>query len=152
MRFEQQVTVQAPRQAVWEVFWDVPRMAACVPGCSGAEVVEPGQRYRAVVKEKVGPFRVTIPLAIEVLEAQAPERLTARASGRDGMVQSHVKVELAVRLREAGPQTTTLQLDADVAVLGKLGTLGHSIIMRKGKAIVEQFATALQDAVQPEEA
>jgi carbon monoxide dehydrogenase subunit G len=151
MRFEKQVTVDTPRQAVWDFLWDVPRMVACVPGCDGAEEVEPGQRYRAVVQEKVGPFRVKIPLAIEVLETRAPERLAARASGRDGMVQSHVKVELEVVLAEDGPQTTTVRLNADVAVLGKLGTLGHSIIIRKGNAIVGQFATALQAAVQQEE-
>lgn len=144
MRFETQVTVDAPRRAVWDFLWDVPRMAACVPGCDGAEEVEPGQRYNAVVKEKVGPFRVTIPLAIEVLETQAPERLTARANGRDGTMQSHVKIALDVVLAEAGPHTTTLRLNADVAVLGKLGTLGHSVIIRKGSDIVGQFATALQ--------
>lgn len=150
MRFERHITVQAPPRAVWDVLWDVPRMAACVPGCDGAEAVEPGQRYRAVIKEKVGPFRVTIPLLIEVLETRAPERLVARASGRDGMVQSHVKVELEVMLSADGPQTTTVQLNADVAVLGKLGTLGHSIIVRKGNAIVGQFAAALQAVVQQE--
>ena len=40
--------------------------------------------------------------------------------------------------------TTTLQMSADVTVLGKLGTLGHSVIVRRGEAIVAQFASALQ--------
>jgi carbon monoxide dehydrogenase subunit G len=58
-------------------------------------------------------------------------------------VQSLVKVELEVALAEAGLQTTTLQLSADVTVLGKLGTLGHSVIIRRGEVLAEQFATAI---------
>jgi hypothetical protein len=34
-----------------------------------------------------------------------------------------------------------------VTVLGKLGTLGHSVIIRRGNAIIEQFATAIQAAL-----
>jgi carbon monoxide dehydrogenase subunit G len=89
-----------------------------------------------------------VPLVIEVLENTAPERLVARANGKDTVVQSHVKVELDLALIEMSPQVTQLQLTADVAVLGKLGTLGHSIIVRKGDEIVGQFATALRAELQ----
>jgi carbon monoxide dehydrogenase subunit G len=88
-----------------------------------------------------------VPLAVEVLEATAPARLRARAQGRDAAVQSLVKVELTLVLVETSTQTTTLQVDADVTVLGKLGTLGHSVIVRRGEAIVEQFASAIQTAL-----
>jgi hypothetical protein len=37
-----------------------------------------------------------------------------------------------------------------VAVLGKLGTLGHSVIIRKGEDIVDQFAAALQAEIEKE--
>ncbi len=39
---------------------------------------------------------------------------------------------------------TTLRLTADIAVLGKLGTLGHSVIVRTGGEIVDRFATAVR--------
>lgn len=150
MRFEKQVTIHAPRAVVWDILWDIARLAACVPGCQAAETLEPYVRYRATVQEKVGPFRVTVPLDIDILEHQGPERLLARARGRDSVVQSHVKVELALALLEVDPQRTALQVQADVVVLGKLGTLGHSVIVRKGEDIVAQFATALQAEIQKE--
>ena len=99
-----------------------------------------------MVRDKVGPFTLRVPLAVEVLEATAPERLRARAQGRDAAVQSLVKVELTLVLVETSAQTT-LQLTADVTVLGKLGTLGHSVIVRRGEAIVGQFASAIQAAL-----
>jgi uncharacterized protein len=150
MRFAKQVTVAAPRQVVWDLLWDIARLALCVPGCQSAEMIDPYARYRATIQEKVGPFRLTVPLDIDIVEHNAPQRLIARASGRDRLLQSHVKVELALTLLEVDPQSTALQVETDVAVLGKLGTLGHSAISRKGEDIVDQFATALQAELQKE--
>ena len=150
MRFEKQVAIQASRTVVWDCLWDITRLASCVPGCQTAATVEPYVHYQATVQETVGPFRVKVPLDIDILERQSPARLRARAHGRDGVVQSHVKVELALTLTEVDPQHTALQVQADVVVLGKLGTLGHSVIVRKGEDIVAQFATALQAELQQE--
>jgi carbon monoxide dehydrogenase subunit G len=143
MRVEREIRVAAPRDRVWGFLWDVPRLAACVPGASDVRTVEAGKRYAAVVAEKVGPFRVRFPLDIEVLEVQPPERLRARAGGRDAAVDGLVKIELDVALAPADGGTA-LRLAADVAVLGKLGTLGHSVIVRKSGEIVDQFAGALR--------
>jgi carbon monoxide dehydrogenase subunit G len=150
MRFAKQVTLQAPHQVVWDLLWDIKKLASCVPGCQSAEMVDPYVRYRATVQEKVGPFRLTVPLDIDIVEHTAPRRLIARASGRDRLLQSHVKVELSLTLHEVDPQSTTLQVETDVAVLGKLGTLGHSVIIRKGEDIVDQFAAALQAEIEKE--
>ena len=144
MKFEKTVTVKAPREAVWQFLWDVPRVAACIPGCKGAQVVEEGKRYMATVGERVGPFKVEFPLTIEVVESRAPEYLKARAGGKDTKVDGLVKVELELHLAEAASGGTEMRLITDVAVLGKLGTLGHSIIIRKGDEVVGKFAEAIR--------
>ena len=143
MKVEREVSIAAPRDAVWDFLWDVPRLAACIPGVKEVRTIEERRRYAAVVAEKVGPFKVQFPLEIEVVEVQAPERLRARAHGRDAAVDGLVKVELdvAVTPAEGG---TTLRLAADISVLGKLGTLGHSVIVRKGTDVVERFAEAVK--------
>jgi hypothetical protein len=151
VRFEKQVTVDIPRQAVWDFLWDIERLTSCVPGCDGVETVEPYKRYQATVHDRVGPFKLKVPLEIDVLVATAPARLFARAQGKDTAVQSLVKVEVELSLVETTPTSTLLQFAADVTVLGKLGTLGHSMIVRRGDAIIEQFATAVQAALHHEE-
>lgn len=143
MRVERDIQIAADREKVWAFLWDVERLAACIPGARDARTVEPGKRYTAVVAERVGPFRVQVPLAIEVLEAAAPERLRARAGGRDAGVDGVVKVDLDVTLAPAGAGTA-LRLIADIAVLGKLGTLGHSVIVRKSSDVVDRFAGELR--------
>ena len=147
MKVEREIRIEAPRQAVWDFLWDVPRLAACIPGAKEVRTLEEGRRYAAVVGEKVGPFRVQFPLEIQVLEVSAPERLRARAGGRDAAVDGIVKVDLDVGLTEAG-SGTTLRLAADISVLGKLGTLGHSVIVRKGTEIVDRFAAAVKSQLE----
>ena len=139
MKVERDIRIGAPRPRVWEFLWDVPRLAACIPGATDVRAVEDGKRYAAVVADKLGPFRVKFPLEIEVLEAHAPERLRARAGGRDTAVDGLVKVDLDVALTEV-EGGTGFHLAADIAVLGKLGTLGHSVIVRRGNDIVDRFA------------
>ena len=147
MKVEREVVIAAPRQAVWDFLWDVPRLAACIPGAREVRTVEEGKRYAAVVGEKVGPFRVQFPLEINVLEVKAPQHLRARAGGRDASVDGLVKVELDVALRDA-EGGTAFALAVDIAILGKLGTLGHSVIVRKGNDIVDRFAAAVKAALE----
>jgi carbon monoxide dehydrogenase subunit G len=143
VKVEREIQIAADREKVWAFLWDVPRLAACIPGAQEARELEPGKRYAAVVAERVGPFRVKFPLEIEVLEATAPERLRARAGGRDAAVDGLVKVDLDVSLADAGGGTA-LRLIADIAVLGKLGTLGHSVIVRKSSDVIDRFAGELR--------
>ena len=147
MRVEREISIQAPREAVWDFLWDVPRLAACIPGAKDVRTLEDGKRYAAVVSEKVGPFKVQFPLEITVLEVDPPARLRARAGGRDAAVDGLVKVDLDVSLKavEGG---TTLGLQAEISVLGKLGTLGHSVIVRKGADIVDRFAAAVREQLE----
>ena len=82
MRFAKQVTGQAPRQVAWDLLWNIARLASCVPGCQSAAIVDPYARYRATVQEKVGPFRLTVSLDIDIVEHDAPQRLIAREWAR----------------------------------------------------------------------
>ena len=143
MKVEREVTIAAPREAVWNFLWDVPRLAACIPGAKDVQTLEERRRYTAVVTDKVGPFKVQFPLTIEVVDVQAPERLRARANGRDAAVDGLVKVDLDVAVTPA-ETGTALKVAADISVLGKLGTLGHSVIVRKGTDIVDRFTAAVR--------
>jgi len=147
VKVEREIRIGAPRDAVWAFLWDVPRLAACLPGARDVRALEDGKRYAALVAERVGPFKVQFPLEIEILDVQPPGRLRARAGGRDASVDGIVKVDLDVSL-DAAEGGTVLRLAAEIAVLGKLGTLGHSVIVRKGAEIVDRFATAMRSRLE----
>ena len=148
MNVEKRIVANVDPEQVWQFLWQVERVAACVPGCSNVEVVEPQQSYRAVVSEKVGPFRVSFPLAISVTDTEPPRRLRVEATGRDAKVASSLKGVLDLRLSEQGAGQTEIAINADVAVLGKLGTLGQSVIIRKANENLDKLAACLKQELE----
>jgi carbon monoxide dehydrogenase subunit G len=147
MIFEQEITVEAPPEQVWAFLWEVDRVARCLPGCREVRTLVPHQRYEAVVSERVGPFKVQFPLEIEVLEAEAPTHLRAQAAGRDASMGSSMRATLDLRIEGRGAGSR-LVIHSDVAILGKLGTLGHGIIQPKAEGIISQFAEAMRRELQ----
>lgn len=147
MRFDKEIVIARPPDAVWQFLWDVERVARCLPGCREARTIVPHERYAAVVGERIGPFSVTFPLEIQILEVHEGRRLRAQAAGRDSAMGSSLRatLDLAVESRSDG---SVLRLVSDAAVLGRLGTLGQGMIQRKADQIMEQFAAAIREALE----
>ena len=121
------IELPSPPGIVWERLWDVPALAACIPGCGDVEQVDERRRYRATIRERVGPFRIAVPLEI-LVEASPPERLAISASGRDATLGSPVKVALTVAVAGNDAGGTRLALDGHIQVAGKLATAGAPVI------------------------
>jgi len=136
------IALAAAPSAVWRRLWDVPRLAACIPGCDGVETLEAERRYRATIRDRVGPFRLAIPLDVQV-EATAPIRLVVDASGRDGVLGSPVTVHLTVTLEAGAAGGTRVALVGQADVGGKLAALGQGVIERKTRETLDRFATNL---------
>ncbi len=136
------IDLSAPPPAVWERLWDIHALAGCIPGCGDVEALEERRRYRATIRDRVGPFRIAIPLEI-LVEASPPERLVVAASGRDSTLGSPVKVGLTVTLARLEAGGTRLGLDGQAQIGGKLATLGQSVIQRRTRDVLDQFAANL---------
>ncbi len=147
MQFEKQIAVAAPREKVWEFIWDVDRFIACVPGCKEAKTLEDGKIYTATMVEKVGPFRVEFPMRIEIEQSEPLSHIKARASGSDSKIGSLMKIELDVNLKEEG-SGTLLSFVATVDILGKLATLGHSMVKRKADQVMAEFVEKLKKSLE----
>ncbi len=147
MHFTRDIEIGRSPEQVWGFLWDVERVTRCLPGCREARTVVPHERYAAVVGERVGPFTVKFPLEIQILEVEERRRLKAQAAGRDPAMGSSLRVmlELSLEPRDDG---CIVHLVSDATVLGKLGTLGQGMIQRKADQIMDQFAAAIQQALE----
>jgi carbon monoxide dehydrogenase subunit G len=132
--------VPCDRQACWGLIGDVPRLSACIPGVSDLRELEPGRRYHATVTDKLGPFRVQLPVEIAVEERDEPHRLSATLSGSDSRAQARVSGRLEAVLEPAAAGTR-LALSAHLDVLGKLATLGATPMRRRADDIFREFVT-----------
>src|SRR5262245_10705978 len=130
MRVVRDVTVAAAPAALWALLWDVPRMVGCVPGCVDAREVEAGRRYAARMSQRVGPITLSVPLDVEIVEAEPPHRIALRARGRDPRVGAEVVLRVALAC-EGRAEGSALRVEAEGQVLGALGALGHGVIQRK---------------------
>ena len=149
MRVTREVEIVVPANALWELLWDVRRIVECLPGCVDAREVEAHRRYAAKMRQKVGPISLSVPLDVKVIEADAPRRLALDARGRDPVVGAEVAVQVTLDVVARGDEST-LRIDAEGRILGRLGALGHGVIQRKAEETVDEFGKRLQRAVHGE--
>jgi carbon monoxide dehydrogenase subunit G len=143
MHFERAFDLPLSPADVWKVLWDVERMVGCVPGCTDAKAVEEGRSYAATIVEKVGPFKVVVPLDIQVVSAEPARTLKLRATGKDTKVGTEVAFDLDVMLEPFGAETQ-FRMTVDATVVGRLVSLGQAVIKMKGDQQIGKFAQALR--------
>jgi carbon monoxide dehydrogenase subunit G len=143
MEFADAITLSATPARTWETLVDFRRIAACVPGCEDVEEVEPLARYRAMMRQRVGPFRLDVPLEIEIEGMTPGESSRARARGRDKLTQTAVNATLGVALAPEGGGTR-LSFVTDLQVTGRVAALGHSVIKRRSEENFAEFARRLR--------
>ena len=137
--------LEADREEVWRLLRDTQRLAGLLPG---VESVTPlagasGESYAAKVIEKVGPFKVSLNLELQVTETVELEMLKATLRGGDAVGMNRMSGSLQAALAP-GPGGTEMHFEASVEVLGKLATLGATVIRRRTTELFAEFARRIQ--------
>ena len=98
-------------------------------------------------KVQVGPIRLALQGAITIEDAdRTAGRARMRAEANDRRLGGGIRARLSLTLSpaEAG---TRVQIETDLAVLGKIGEFGQPIIRKKADALLEEFARNLRSAL-----
>lgn len=155
VNLSQTLNLVAPEQAVWALLRDTGRLGALVPGIEsivpddvagfkGLSTASIGERFKARVIEKVGPFHLSMNLEINLVEVVEPSKLTAEITGVDGGGQNRMKGTLSAELKKADQVGTLLTFNATVEVLGKLASLGAVPIRRRANELFAEFASRVE--------
>jgi uncharacterized protein len=144
MEFKMSMVVPATPAELWSTLLDVPRISACIPGCANVEEIERLATYKAIVKQKIGPFKVEVPADIVVESITEPSHVRTRATGRDKFTGTRLTVVLDVTVtpEEVG---STFAVDAKVDVQGRLATMGFGVIKRRVDQNFEEFEKKLKE-------
>ena len=143
MRIDGKFTIEAPIQTVWDSLLDPQTLASCVPGAEKMDVID-DKTYESVVKQRVGPFKVTLKFTTKLTEVRPPNYIKAEGRGADITKLGNFSTEIEVNLTETSPDNIEVSYTADVSLVGKLATFGERIMRAKSKEVGDKFTENLR--------
>jgi carbon monoxide dehydrogenase subunit G len=144
MIVDQQVTIAAPVDRVWEFMMDIPAVSRCVPGVDAFEKID-DDTYEGALTVKVGPIGVRLQGRVVVVERDR-ESLTSRmnVSAAEKRIASTVNAKATMSLVPKGDNETELNIHTEASILGKLGEFGQAVMRRKADQVMAEFARNMQ--------
>ena len=147
MEFNQEITVAAPREKVWDFIWQVEEFAACVPGVKDVEKIDDAT-YGVRVEQKVSFLKASFQLQVNIEEVRAPEYIRTVGEGKDSKIAASLKQKNEVTLEAVSENETKVRIDSSVDVFGKLGSLGFTVIKNQANKIFAEFAKNVKSKVE----
>ncbi|WP_299828767.1 CoxG family protein [uncultured Roseobacter sp.] len=149
MELSDQITINAPKDRVYEALNDPEILQQCIPGCD--ELIKHSDtELEAKVVLKVGPVKAKFKGDVVLDTAGAPDAFSLSGQGNGGAA-GHAKGGADVTLEEeAGVTVLTYTAKADVS--GKLAQLGSRLIQGTAKKLAAKFFTKFAEIVDTVEA
>ncbi|MCY4383261.1 MAG: SRPBCC domain-containing protein [Nitrospinae bacterium] len=147
MEFNQEITVAAPREKVWDFIWQVEEFASCVPGVKDVEKID-DTTYGVRVEQKVSFLKASFQLQINIEEVRAPEYIRTVGEGKDSKIAASLKQKNEVTLEAVSENETKVRINSSVDVFGKLGSLGFTVIKNQANKIFAEFAKNVKAKVE----
>jgi uncharacterized protein len=144
MKLAGDITIAAPRQAVFDALRDARLFAACVDGVRDLQEVD-ATHYRAVMETRVAYIKFKFDVAVEVTRVEAPHAIEAKIEGTPHGIVGRLSATSLTTLAEQA-DGTRVQYEIEAALTGRLGSLGQPVIRSKAKEMERHFAENLRAA------
>lgn len=148
MIMEGKFTVKAELKKLWDMlFANVDKVAACMPGVSLDKAVDE-KTFDLVLKQAVGPFKVTMKGPVVLTTVNAPTHLDMNGEFVDVMKLGQFKVKINLDLKETAPEVE-LAYRVDAVVSGKMAALGVAdrFMKTKGAVMEKEFVDNLKNLI-----
>jgi carbon-monoxide dehydrogenase small subunit len=143
-RFEESFVVIKPPATVWQVFSDIPAVAACL---TGAELTDhDGQTARGRMTVKLGPILAAFSGSAVIERDDRTLRGVIRGAGSDKGTGSRTKGDIVYRLAAEGEEgrQTRVFLTVEYNLQGALAQFSRSSLAQElGRRLVADFAANL---------
>jgi uncharacterized protein len=146
MHFEGTVTINAPRDHVWEFLTDPHSVSQCAPGVQSLEIIEPDKKFRANVSVGLGTVKAKFTMDVEWLELDSPNR--ARMKGHGTAPGSAVDVLSEMVLVENSDGGTELNWTADITVLGTIASLASRLMGSVTQKLTTSFFACVKQKIE----
>jgi uncharacterized protein len=144
MKFAGDISIGAPREAVYAKVRDARFFASCVEGVQELNEIDP-DHYTAVLETKVAYLKFKFNVAIEVVRAEPPREIEAKIEGTPLGIVGRLTASSLTRLVEDNG-ATKVSYEIEAALTGKLGSLGQPVLRAKAKEMERLFAERMRAA------
>src|SRR3974377_2384713 len=118
MNVSGEITVEAPREKVFNVLQDAPFFASCVEGVRDLKEID-ATHYDAVLQTKVAYMNFAFKVSVEVTRLKPPERIEAKIEGTPlGIVGRFTAVSTTDLIDDGSETVVKYAIDANIT--GKL--------------------------------
>lgn len=139
---EDEFTVDHPLARVWDIFGDMPAVAACLPGAEITEHTPSSLKGR--VTTKFGPMRASFAGAAALERDEAAKRGAIRGNGTDSLSGSRARGDISYQLFDAGSGRTRVAVAIDYSLQGPLAQFSRGGLVKEFvKKMVADFAANL---------
>jgi carbon monoxide dehydrogenase subunit G len=146
MKVQESFVITEPRERLWSFFEQVDKVAQCVPGVESVEQVD-ADNSNVRVTQSVGPMTATFDVKMRVTERAPQERMQFTAVGRAVKgAMGNVRTTNTVVLVDV-PEGTRVDLEADLAMGGVLGSVGQKVVSKQVAQVTRQFAESLERSI-----
>ena len=139
---EDEFTVDHPLARVWEIFADMPAVAACLPG---AEISEHSPTsLKGKISTKFGPMRAAFAGSAALERDELEKRGAIRGNGTDSLSGSRARGDISYQLFDAGSGRTRVAVAIDYSLQGPLAQFSRGGLVKEFvKKMVADFAANL---------
>lgn len=143
IHLENEFTVPASTDEVWEFLLDPRRVAPCMPGAELTEVVNDHQ-YKGKVSIKMGPVSLSFNGDVDITERdEVAKRMVMKAKGSEmkGKGQANATVISSLERNGSG---TRMRISQDIDLTGPLAQYGRGMIQDVSGSLMDEFAGRIQ--------
>ena len=151
MNFEGTITVEHPRDAVWDFVLDIQKFSSCMPGIDAIDQIDE-TTFDGAISAKVGPMSGKFSFRSTITDSNPKESLTVKIEGTDSVTKSTVIAGVDARMEEPRENCTELKYKARVDIEGRLAIVGDMILRATTSLILEEFRKRLTKALDDEAA
>ena len=146
MNFKGTVTINAPREKVWQFLTDPPQLTECVPGLESLEVITPNEKFRAVASIGFGAVKATFVTDAQWMDLDPPNRARMKIHGKaPGSVVDGMREMV---LSDGADGATVLNWSSDITVVGTIASLAARLMGVVTRKLTDAFFECVRKKIE----
>ena len=142
-----EIVVAVDRATAFAIVRDPIRLARCIPGCKDVHAIGPEQ-YTALLTSRVGFMTVSFKVNVALTKIEPPEILEATITGDAVGLSGHAVATARLNLSDTADRQTVVRYAIDLALTGKLGSLGQPVLRATSAKMARDFGDRLKAEIE----